>query len=148
MHCPLPIAWIIVCVRFLVSPAMTSRLLYSSYVFLQFGKQCGCWYKKNCNFFQGSRKNGVESFILKGKCSENISFRNKQCSIFSTLCIKNGVPFVPDSKPVAFKPGKSPWARIFKPVFFWSPGIDSKEWIPPAYVAWRAGTITLFFLGS
>jgi hypothetical protein len=30
----------------------------------------------------------------------------------------------------------------------WSPGIDSKEWIPPAYVPWRAGTITLFLLGS
>jgi len=29
-----------------------------------------------------------------------------------------------------------------------SPGIDSKESIPPAYVAWRAGTITLFLLGS
>jgi len=24
-------------------------------------------------------------------------------------------------------------------------GIDSKELIPPAYVAWRAGTINLFF---
>jgi hypothetical protein len=36
------------------------------------------------------------------------------------------------------------WSRIFK----WSPGIDSKERIPPAYVAWRAGTITLFLLGS
>jgi hypothetical protein len=33
-------------------------------------------------------------------------------------------------------------ARIFK--LLWSPGIDSKEWIPPAYVAWRAGRITLF----
>ncbi len=30
----------------------------------------------------------------------------------------------------------------------WSPGIDSKKLIPPAYVAWRAGTITLFLLGS
>ncbi len=30
----------------------------------------------------------------------------------------------------------------------WGPGIDSKEWILPAYVAWRAGTITLFLLGS
>ncbi len=30
----------------------------------------------------------------------------------------------------------------------WSPGIDSKEWIPPAYLAWRAGTLTLFLLGS
>ncbi len=37
-------------------------------------------------------------------------------------------------------------ARAFK--CLWGPGIDSKEWIPPPYVAWRAGTITLFFLGS
>ncbi len=37
-------------------------------------------------------------------------------------------------------------ARIFRRV--WGPGIDPKEWIPPAYVAWRAGTITLFLLGS
>ncbi len=29
-----------------------------------------------------------------------------------------------------------------------SPGIDYKESIPPAYVAWRAGTTTLFLLGS
>jgi hypothetical protein len=36
---------------------------------------------------------------------------------------------------------------IFK--LLWSPGIDSKEWIPSAYVAWRrAGTTTLFLLGS
>ncbi len=37
-------------------------------------------------------------------------------------------------------------ARIFKRL--WSPEIDSKEWIPQAYVAWPAGTITLFLLGS
>ncbi len=37
-------------------------------------------------------------------------------------------------------------ARIFKRL--WSPGIDSKERITLAYVAWRAGTITLFLLGS
>ncbi len=37
-------------------------------------------------------------------------------------------------------------ARIFKRLCI--PGIDSKEWNPPAYVAWRAGTITLFLLGS
>ncbi len=29
-----------------------------------------------------------------------------------------------------------------------SPGIDSKESIPPAFVARRAGTTTLFLLGS
>jgi hypothetical protein len=28
-----------------------------------------------------------------------------------------------------------------------SPGIDSKESIPAAYVAWRAGTTTQFLLG-
>jgi hypothetical protein len=37
-------------------------------------------------------------------------------------------------------------ARIFKRL--WSLGINSKERIPPAYVAWRAGTRTLFLLGS
>jgi hypothetical protein len=30
----------------------------------------------------------------------------------------------------------------------WGPGIDAKEWIPPAYVVWRAGTETLFLLGA
>ncbi len=38
--------------------------------------------------------------------------------------------------------GSESRARTFK--CLWGPGIDSKEWIPPAYVAWRAGTITLF----
>jgi hypothetical protein len=37
-------------------------------------------------------------------------------------------------------------ARIFK--LLRAPGIDSKESIPPIYVAWRAGTITLFQIGS
>ncbi len=37
-------------------------------------------------------------------------------------------------------------ARIFK--LLRRPRIDSKEPIPPAYIAWRAGTTTLFLLGS
>jgi hypothetical protein len=37
-------------------------------------------------------------------------------------------------------------ARIFK--LLRSPCIDSKESIPPAYVAGRAGTTTPFLLGS
>jgi hypothetical protein len=37
-------------------------------------------------------------------------------------------------------------AGIFKPL--WSPGIDAKASFLPAYVAWRAGTITLFLLGA
>ncbi len=37
-------------------------------------------------------------------------------------------------------------ARIVK--LFSILGIDSKESIPPAYVAWQAGTTTLFLLGS
>jgi hypothetical protein len=35
---------------------------------------------------------------------------------------------------------------IFK--LLWSPEIDYKESIPLAYEAWRAGTTTLFLLGS
>ncbi len=37
-------------------------------------------------------------------------------------------------------------AGIFKPL--WSLGIDAKASTPPAYVAWRAGTITLFLVGA
>ncbi len=36
------------------------------------------------------------------------------------------------------------WDGIFK--LLRSPGIDSKESIPPASVAWQAGTTTLFLL--
>jgi hypothetical protein len=46
---------------------------------------------------------------------------------------------------------KSRLKRNPEPVFlnvYGAPGIDSKEWIPPAYVAWRVGPITLFLLGS
>ncbi len=52
----------------------------------------------------------------------------------------------PSDSTVSEDAGSEPKARIFKRL--WSPGIDSKELIPPAYVAWRAGTITLFLLGS
>ncbi len=38
------------------------------------------------------------------------------------------------------------WDGIFK--LLRRPLIDSKESIPAAYVAWRAGTKTLFLLGS
>jgi hypothetical protein len=37
-------------------------------------------------------------------------------------------------------------AGIF--ILVWGPGIDSKEWIPPAYVVLQAGMITLFLFGS
>ncbi len=33
-------------------------------------------------------------------------------------------------------------------IILWSPGIDSRVSIPPAYVAWRASTTTLFLPGS
>jgi hypothetical protein len=38
------------------------------------------------------------------------------------------------------------WAGIFKPL--WSSGIDAKASTPPAYVACRAGTITLFLVDA
>jgi hypothetical protein len=53
---------------------------------------------------------------------------------------------------VGFKPSfvrefiKKTRARIFN--LLRSPRMDAKESIPPAYVAWRAGTSTLFLLGS
>jgi hypothetical protein len=37
---------------------------------------------------------------------------------------------------------KPTWVRIFKRLR--SLGIDSKESIPPAYIAWRADTTTFF----
>jgi hypothetical protein len=37
-------------------------------------------------------------------------------------------------------------ARIFN--LLRSPGIDSKDSIPPTYVAWRAGATDLFLFGS
>jgi hypothetical protein len=36
--------------------------------------------------------------------------------------------------------------RIFK--LFRGPGIESKESVPPAYAAGRAGTTTVFLIGS
>ncbi len=38
------------------------------------------------------------------------------------------------------------WARIFK--CYWGPGIDSKEWIPPAYLACTATAIPFIYLFS
>jgi hypothetical protein len=40
----------------------------------------------------------------------------------------------------------APRARIFKRLR--GRGVSFKQPIPPAYVAWRTGTITLFLLGS
>ncbi len=41
------------------------------------------------------------------------------------------------------------WYSLPEPVLLnvYGAWIDSKECIPPAYIAWRAGTITLFLLG-
>ncbi len=47
---------------------------------------------------------------------------------------------------VPLSAGVASGAGIFKPL--WRPGIDAKALIPPAYVAWRAGTITLFLLSA
>ncbi len=59
---------------------------------------------------------------------------------------KSLADFTPSLSAWRFSIRKDYWARTFK--CLWGPGIDSKEWIPPAYVVWRAGTITLFLLGA
>jgi hypothetical protein len=45
-----------------------------------------------------------------------------------------------------FKTFKEPRARINKRI--WSPGINPKELIPPAYLAWRAGTSNMIVVPS
>jgi hypothetical protein len=56
------------------------------------------------------------------------------CSMYNVLCTADFT--------AKRRTGDGNRARIFKRL--WSPGIDSKECIPLACVAWRAGTITLF----
>jgi hypothetical protein len=67
-----------------------------------------------------------------------------KCNFFTSPSFKEGSGAGTGSESGMIWKGIS--ARIFKRV--WGPEIDSQEWIPPAYVAWRAGTITLFLLGS
>jgi hypothetical protein len=69
----------------------------------------------------------------------------RECNIppkrFSSGQIKNGIKIAgTDILHSLYRAG------IFKPL--WSLGIDAKASIPPAYVVWRAGTITLFLLGA
>ncbi len=75
-------------------------------------------------------------------CFVALCFFNK----FYTFAVENGAGIfsIKVCHPLAISLAYG--ARIFKRL--WSPGIDSKERIPPAYVTWRAGTITLFLLGS
>ena len=62
------------------------------------------------------------------------------CSSPNTLCIVIG-----HTEVFRIRAGQLR-ARTFK--CWWGPRIDAKEWIPPAYVVWRAGTKTLFLLGA
>jgi hypothetical protein len=55
-----------------------------------------------------------------------------------------GVFKIPSLGPLGY--GELSRDGIFK--LLRSPGIDPKDSIPPAYVAWRAGTTTLLLLGS
>ncbi len=79
------------------------------------------------------------------KIDYGIDMKDKDASTFGVFLFwvsRNGF-WTADSEYLFYR---NVWARIFK--CLWGPGIDSKEWIPPAYVAWRAGTITLYLLGS
>jgi len=60
--------------------------------------------------------------------------------------MNRGGIFRPFMEPTNWFQGIVAWARICKRLR--SSRIDSKESIPTAYVALRAGTTTLFLLGS
>ncbi len=89
------------------------------------------------HFSSGFRPHFSENVYAQGKLSN----RSK---VFSNNSVSPSRPQFIIADENSMKE-KHIWARIFKRV--WGPGIDSKEWILPAYVAWRAGTITLFLLG-
>jgi hypothetical protein len=70
-----------------------------------------------------SKYEGDDLPNIERPCFHNTSSTNQQSKIVNSISLQNR-------------------ARILKRL--WSSGIDSKEWIPPAYGAWRAGTTTLF----
>jgi hypothetical protein len=72
--------------------------------------------------------------VVKDSIPEYLRFREKRLSVH--ICVH--------SRPISQL--EKFLARIFK--LLRSPRIDSNESIPPAYVALRAGTKTLFLLGS
>jgi hypothetical protein len=74
-------------------------------------------------------RDGFESILTTAKSLVFNANSFSRAALFSSCCKFNNTR-----------------ARIFKRLR--SPGIDSKESIPPAYEAWRAGTIALFLLGS
>ncbi len=76
------------------------------------------------------RTRNVFLYYICRKINLNFRFLNKSAN-------------VPPPPPILYF---SLCAGVFK--LLRSPDIDSKESIPPAYVAWRAGTTTLFLLGS
>ena len=87
------------------------------------------------HFFEGGERRG--GVVKTGFCLRDFGQTNEQLRRFKEQ---------PISKLHGEVESIQTRARIFKRL--WSPEIDSKGSIPPAYVAWRAGTITLFLLGS
>ncbi len=77
----------------------------------------------------------------KQNTQSKISLLSYFCYFVKLIFSRNSVPFRPELRNWLFCR-----ARTFK--CLWGPGIDYKELIPPAYVAWRAGTKALFLLGA
>ncbi len=98
--------------------------------------------------------------VISRILSKTVHFATYDFTVKEVLCDHSSVASFPSNK--GHSPRHFSWpnlaqfqaftgskhrARIFKRKK--SPGIDSKLLIPPAYVAWRSGTITLFlYLGS
>jgi hypothetical protein len=71
---------------------------------------------------------------------------NSKFSYDVSLFMNNGDPRIYEYTSTTQKLYPEYGSQIFK--LLRNPRIDSKESIPPAYEAWRAGTIPPFLLGS
>ncbi len=91
-------------------------------------------------FFQN-----IQSFVYSNSSIFSIFFGGLEC-VGHSFAYVGHFDFLRDFWIRTQRAAVANRAGIFK--LLWSPGIDSRESIPPVYVAWRAGTTTLFQPGS
>jgi hypothetical protein len=85
-----------------------------------------CRILQNFGVHANDRKNAFSRYLTRTNYSHSVVYSIREDSISKQSSIRDG--------------------GIIK--LLRRPEIDSKESIPPAYIAWRAGMITVFLLGS